>query len=248
MLHVGETASWNVQNINRPPSAALVSGSVVKKGRFVPFLVFICIWSTFIYDPIARWTWSGEGWSNRWGVLDFAGGTAVHICAASTAAAYSAFFRIRAHFFTNRGFRATAIELRELSCNPTPAEAGRAHSMVNVVLGTVLLWVGWFGFNGGSALGGNIRAVSACVSTFLAACAGGVSWCCLDYVLLWLKERFTTGRGQNLNFAERAGYNPRGKFSVLGFCNGAIAGLVAITPAAGYVSLSIPSAPKGTLI
>jgi len=86
------------------------------------------------------------------------------------------------------------------------------------VLGTALLWIGWFGFNGGSALGANLRAVSACISTHLAACAGGVMGTALEYIAAYWRE------------------GDAGKFSVIGFCNGAVAGLVAITPAAGYVS------------
>lgn len=221
----------------------------MKKGRFIPFLVFICIWSTLVYDPIARWTWSPQGWSNKWGNLDFAGGTAVHICAASTAASYSGFFRIRARLFRGHGFKATFLELqdRELGVrarSPAPTHTGerenvdKAQSMVNVVIGTILLWVGWFGFNGGSALGANLRAVSACISTFLAACAGGVSWCALDWILISLVRVAGRSRGeQTLNAEEGPKTTPPGKFSVLGFCNGVIAGLVAITPAAGYISL-----------
>lgn len=94
----------------------------------------------------------------------------------------------------------------------------KPHNVVNVVLGTAFLWIGWFGFNGGSALGANLRAVSACISTHLAACAGGVMGTMLEYVAA---SRRSTDSG---------------KFSIVGFCNGAVAGLVAITPAAGYVS------------
>src|SRR2546421_8661884 len=172
-------------------SGALVSGAVANKGRLVPFLIFVVIWSTFIYDPIARWSWYSGGWSHRWGSLDFAGGTVVHICAATSAAVYSVFFRLRARIFRDRGFKAGAIELQEPAQSPDPAredqdETGpkpheKAHSVVNVVIGTVFLWVGWFGFNGGSALGANVRAVSACTSTFLAACAGGLSWNFFDW-------------------------------------------------------------------
>jgi Amt family ammonium transporter len=96
------------------------------------------------------------------------------------------------------------------------------HNIVNVVLGTAFLWIGWFGFNGGSALGANLRAVSACISTHLAACAGGVMGTILEY------------------YAASKRKGEVGRFSVIGFCNGAVAGLVAITPAAGYV-FPIPS-------
>ena len=123
--------------------------------------------------------------------------------------------------------------LHSREASPTPSDSrgpqvyiSRPHNIVNVVVGTIFLWIGWFGFNGGSALGANIRAISACVSTFLAASAGGVTWSFLEYLLLWLKDY---GRDDKDMTRE-------GKFSVLGFCNGVIAGLVAITPAAGYVS------------
>jgi len=107
--------------------------------------------------------------------------------------------------------------------------------MVNVVIGTVLLWVGWFGFNGGSALGANLRAVSACLSTFLAACAGGATWCFLDWLLISTERALVHRRTLSDSSGDRTPRKLPGKFSVLGFCNGVIAGLVAITPAAGYV-------------
>lgn len=229
-------------------SGALVSGTVANKGRFVPFLIFIVIWSTFIYDPIARWSWYSGGWSHKWGSLDFAGGTVVHICAATSAAVYSVFFRLRARVFRNRGFKADTVALRDRSQSPDPPREDqgetaprpgqKAHSVDNVVIGTVFLWVGWFGFNGGSALGANVRAVSACMSTFLAACAGGLSWNFFDWMSItliraWRNSRRTENEG-------RPQLRHAGKFSVVGFCNGVVAGLVAITPAAGYVRSTSP--------
>lgn len=214
----------------------------------MPFLIFIVIWSTFIYDPIARWSWYSGGWSHKWGSLDFAGGTVVHICAATTAAAYSVFFRLRGRVFRGRGFEIGSVELSERSQSPDPAredqdEAGarprqKAHSISNVVIGTVFLWVGWFGFNGGSALGANVRAVSACTSTFLAACAGGLSWNCFDWISITLVRALR--RSQQTANGGTPRPRPAGKFSVVGFCNGVVAGLVAITPAAGYVSSTGP--------
>src|SRR2546421_2506337 len=149
-------------------SGALVSGAVANKGRFIPFLIFVVFWSTFVYDPIARWSWYSGGWSHKWGSLDFAGGTVVHICAATSAAVYSVFFRLRARVFRDRGFIVDAVELREQAQSPDPAteghdEAGprprqKPHSIANVVIGTVFLWVGWFGFNGGFSPWGRCRA------------------------------------------------------------------------------------------
>lgn len=215
-----------------------MSGSVVRKGRPLFFLVFIFIWTTVVYDPIARSSWNPVGWSNYWkgngGVFDFAGGTVVHvsseresyfwllltmmkIVSATTAAVYSIFCKWRRQIFRLKPLLSKADQ-QLLNRDFKP------HNVVNVVLGTALLWIGWFGFNGGSALGANLRAVSACVSTHLAACAGGFTGSSLDYIASYKKDE--KGR-----LTENAG-----KFSIVGFCNGAIAGLVAVTPAAGYVS------------
>lgn len=199
-------------------TASLVSGAVVQKSRPGTFLVFIVIWSTCVYDLIARWTWSPEGWSNHWGTLDFAGGTAVHICSGASAAAYSVFHRLRIWRMRNRQGVA-----------PIQVQRTGHHNVTNVVLGTAFLWIGWFGFNGGSALGSNMRAVSACMSTHIAACAGGVTACLLGMALVWFQaNRDTSGPAQL----------PTRQYSIITFCNGAVAGLVAITPAAGYVPVS----------
>jgi Amt family ammonium transporter len=158
----------------------------------LPTLVFMFIWTTIVYDPIAYWTWNANGWSFKMGGLDFAGGTPVHISSGAAALAYSLMLGKR------RGYD---------KVNGLPY---RPHNVTHVILGTVFLWVGWFGFNGGSALAANLRAVMACVVSHIAACVGGFTWCLLDYRL----EK---------------------KFSAVGFCSGAIAGLVAITPASGFV-------------
>ena len=126
------------------------------------------------------------------GGLDFAGGTPVHISSGAAALAYSIMLGKR------RGY------------NDVSGLPYRPHNVTHIVLGTVFLWVGWFGFNGGSALAANMRAVMACVVTHLAASVGGVTWVLLDYRL----EK---------------------KWSTVGFCSGAVSGLVAITPASGFV-------------
>ncbi|KAH7324045.1 ammonium transporter AmtB-like domain-containing protein [Rhexocercosporidium sp. MPI-PUGE-AT-0058] len=195
-------------------TAAVVSGAAIRKGRPLHFLVFIFIWSTLVYDPIARSSWNPVGWSNYWkgetsGVFDFAGGTVVHIVSATTSAVYSIFFKWRRTIFRLPPLQ----KVDEDSLN----RPYKPHNVVNVVLGTAFLWIGWFGFNGGSALGANLRAASACISTHLAACAGAVMGSLLEYLA-----------------ASRRDVDA-GRFSVVGFCNGAVAGLVAITPAAGYV-------------
>jgi Amt family ammonium transporter len=158
----------------------------------LPAIVFMFVWATIVYDPIAYWTWNVNGWSFKMGGLDFAGGTPVHISSGAAALAYSLMLGKRTGYSKVNGL------------------PYRPHNVTHVVLGTVFLWVGWFGFNGGSALAANLRAVMACIVTHIAASVGGLTWCLLDYRL----ER---------------------KWSTVGFCSGVIAGLVAITPASGFV-------------
>ncbi|KAI5466337.1 ammonium transporter AmtB-like domain-containing protein [Mariannaea sp. PMI_226] len=172
-------------------TVALATGAVAERGRMLPCVIFMFIWATIIYDPIACWTWNPSGWSNKKGGLDFAGGTPVHIASGSAALAYSMMLGKRRGHGTH-----------ELNYRP--------HNVTHIVIGTVFLWVGWFGFNAGSALSANLRAVLAAVVTNLAACVGGITWCVLDYRL----ER---------------------KWSTVGFCSGVVAGLVSITPGSGFV-------------
>ncbi|PGH11087.1 hypothetical protein AJ80_07275 [Polytolypa hystricis UAMH7299] len=172
-------------------TVALAVGGVAERGRMAPCIVFMFVWTTIIYDPIACWTWNSSGWVYQLGGLDFAGGTPVHIASGAAALAYSLMLGKRRGHGTH-----------ELNYRP--------HNVTHVVIGTVFLWVGWFGFNAGSALSANLRAVMAAVVTNLAAAVGGVTWCLLDYRL----ER---------------------KFSTVGFCSGVISGLVAITPGSGFV-------------
>ena len=172
-------------------SVALAVGAVAERGRMLPCIIYMFIWTTLIYDPIACWTWNPAGWTYLLGGLDFAGGTPVHIASGTAALAYS-------YMLGKRRGHGT----QELNYRP--------HNVTHIVIGTVFLWVGWFGFNAGSALAANLRAVMAAVVTNLAACVGGITWCLVDYRL----ER---------------------KWSTVGFCSGVIAGLVCITPGSGYV-------------
>jgi ammonium transporter, Amt family len=246
-------------------SASLVSGAAAWKDRPGHFLVFILFWATFVYDPIARWTWSPDGWANKWGVLDFAGGTAVHINAGATTLAHCVFhlsvlplvesllsrlFGVNDAPHTN-GVNGAMIPLNPPQNPPAhqpPPEDTEFYNPANVVLGTLLLWIGWFGFNGGSALGANLRAVSACVSTHLAACSGGVTLCLLrsisEHYFPETKPNPVPTQGNLLNTPAPARPAstpipqqgpPPFAFSIAEFCNGAIIGLVCITPAAGYV-------------
>lgn len=170
---------------------ALAIGAACERGRMLPCIVFIFVWSTLVYDPIACWTWNPNGWVFQLGGLDFAGGTPVHISSGAAALAYSIMLGKRRGHGTH-----------ELNYRP--------HNVTHVIMGTCFLWFGWFGFNGGSAVGSNLRATMACVVTNLAASVGAFTWVLVDYRL----ER---------------------KWSAVGWCSGAIAGLVAITPASGYV-------------
>ncbi|KAF2088841.1 ammonium transporter 1 [Saccharata proteae CBS 121410] len=172
-------------------TVALAVGAVAERGRMFPCVIYMFVWSTIIYDPIACWTWNPSGWAAKMGSIDFAGGTPVHIASGCAALAYS-------YMLGKRRGHGT----QELNYRP--------HNVTHIVIGTVFLWVGWFGFNAGSAGAANLRAVMAAVVTNLAACVGGITWCLVDYRL----ER---------------------KWSTVGFCSGVIAGLVAITPGSGFV-------------
>lgn len=172
-------------------TAALAVGAVAERGRVAPCLLFVFIWTTLVYDPIAYWTWNPAGWVAKLGGLDFAGGTPVHIASGSAALAYS-------FMLGKRGGHGTF----ELNFRP--------QNTTFVIVGTLFLWIGWFGFNAGSALGANLRAAMASVVTNLAAGVGGITWCAMDYRL----ER---------------------RFSAVGLCSGIVAGLVAITPGSGFV-------------
>lgn len=169
---------------------ALITGSFAERVRFWSYLLFICLFSLLIYCPLAHWTWHPEGFLFQWGVLDFAGGTVVHISAGFAALAGAMLL----------GRRKSHISKEEQKPVNIPF----------VILGTGLLWFGWFGFNAGSALGASALAVNAFFNTNLASASAMVAWILLD-----------TARGK--------------KPSALGACIGAVVGLVAITPAAGFV-------------
>ena len=169
-------------------TVALVAGSVADRLRFSAFLLFCAFWLLLVYVPIAHWVWGG-GFLGTYGVIDFAGGLVVHLNAgiAGLVAAYVVGKR--------RGYGTENLAPYDLTL---------------AVIGTGLLWVGWFGFNGGSALGANARAAMAITSTHLAASAGAFTWMALEW-------------------------STRGKPSVLGMISGAVAGLGTITPASGFV-------------
>jgi Amt family ammonium transporter len=168
---------------------ALITGAFVERVRFKTFLVFSLLWATFVYDPVAHWTWAIGGIFRELGALDFAGGTVIHITAGFSALAFAMVIGSR------KGFGARTFE---------------PHNIPYSILGAALLWVGWFGFNGGSALAANGIAVTAIINTNTAAASAGLVWMFLSW----------------------SDHKP----SVLGIITGAVVGLVAITPAAGYVT------------
>src|SRR5256885_4548144 len=169
-------------------TVALVAGAVADRMRFSAFLLFSVIWFFVVYVPLAHWVWGG-GFLQTMGLLDFAGGTVVHINAGIAGLVAALVLGKR------RGYGTENLAPYDLSM---------------AVIGTGLLWVGWFGFNGGSALGAGSRASMAIVATHLAACAGALTWMLLEW-------------------------KDRSKPSVLGIISGAIAGLGTITPASGFV-------------
>lgn len=170
----------------------LVVGAVAERIRFTGYILFIALFSLLVYAPLAHWSWHPEGFLFKMGALDFAGGTVVHISAGCAALA-------------------GALVLKRRQVHMDRKEIPPAN-IPYVLIGTGLLWFGWFGFNAGSALGANGLAVSAFATTNTAAAAAGLSWMFFD-----------VAKGK--------------KPSVLGFCIGAVVGLVAITPAAGFVAI-----------
>lgn len=169
---------------------ALIIGAFAERIRFKPLMVFIVLWTTFIYCPIAHWNWAVGGMLRDLGVIDFAGGLVVHTASGVSAVAAALVLGRRTGVDANHEVRPNNVPF--------------------VILGAAILWFGWFGFNAGSALAANTLAVNALVVTNLAAAAAAVSWMFTD----WIRK---------------------GKPSAIGLSIGAVAGLVAITPASGYV-------------
>ena len=168
---------------------AMITGAWAERMKFSTFLVFMVLWATLVYDPVAHWVWGDGGWLKNLGALDFAGGTVVHI---------------------NAGIAALAAALVMGPRKGYGTEAMIPHNLPMTVLGAALLWFGWFGFNAGSALAAGALASSAFTATHLATAAAVLSWIGAEWII-------------------------RGKPTTLGAASGAVAGLVAITPAAGYV-------------
>jgi ammonium transporter, Amt family len=170
-------------------TAALVSGAIVERMRFGPYLVFITLWSILVYAPVAHWVWGG-GWLGKLGALDFAGGTVVHVNAAAAALIIAVVVGARKDY---------------------ARQAIVPHNVPFTLLGTAIVWFGWFGFNAGSALGANASAALAFVNTMFAPMGALVAWSLLDL-------------------------RRTGKATAVGAATGIVVGLVAVTPAAGFVS------------
>lgn len=171
---------------------ALIIGAFAERIKFGGFLLFSILWATLVYDPVAHWVWSGDGWLFKLGALDFAGGTVVHV---------------------NAGIAALVMAIMIGKRKNYKGHAIPPHNIPFVVLGTALLWVGWIGFNAGSGLAADGLAANAFLTTHLATATSAATWALLDYI-----------------------FNK--KPTVVGIATGAVAGLVAITPAAGFVGVT----------
>jgi ammonium transporter, Amt family len=171
-------------------SAALISGAIAERARFLVYVLFVLLWTTLVYDPVAHWVWSSDGWIHKQGGLDFAGGLVVQLTSGLAALMCAMVIGKRKGLDTE-------------DMNP--------HNLTLTALGTALLWFGWLGLSCGGARGANAGAVAAFVATSLAGAGAVVSWSALEY----LQKR---------------------KVTMLGTCTGAIAGLVIVSPAAGYVT------------
>jgi len=170
---------------------ALISGAFAERMKFGGFVLFVLLWSTLVYDPIAHWVWSSDGWLAHLGALDFAGGTVVHMNSGIAALVTALMLGKRRYF-------------HDTSTPP--------HNVPYVVLGAALLWVGWFGFNAGSGVGADGLAASAFLVTNTATAMAALTWMLMDVIF-------------------------HGKPTTVGAATGAVAGLVAITPASGFVNV-----------
>lgn len=168
-------------------AVSILSGSIAERMKFFPFIIFIFLWVILIYSPVAHWVWGG-GWIQQLGALDYAGGTVVHITSGLS-----------------------GLNLAIMIGNGKKIEKIKPHNLLITLIGGILVWIGWYGFNTGSAYTLNDVALTSFVNTIIAASGGAFSWLVVEYCITK-------------------------KLSLLGLLSGVLAGLVAITPAAGYVS------------
>ena len=193
-IHIPPLVFLSYQMMFAVITPALITGAIADRMRFSAWVVFLALWAVLVYAPVAHWVFSPEGWLFRRGALDFAGGTVVHV---------------------NAGVAALAVVLVLGKRRGWPRHAMPPHSLPLTLIGTGVLWFGWFGFNAGSALGANGLAAQAFLNTTLAASAAMLGWL--------LAERIKGGHA-----------------TTLGAASGAVAGLVAITPCAGFVGGMAP--------
>jgi Amt family ammonium transporter len=203
---------------------ALAYGSIAERTNVKTYLVYLVFWSTFVYCVVAYWTWAPNGWLNKLGALDFAGGGPIHLTAGVTAVALAWWVGPRDPERANveRAERLDAERVDTERVDTERVDTERDHVVRpdpplkiadnnNIMLGTAILWVGWFGFNGGSQKTIDATAINACIVTLIGGCSGGLSW-------MLVESRFG-----------------RDALDSVAFCFGAVAGLVAVTPAAGFI-------------
>jgi Amt family ammonium transporter len=170
----------------------ILAGAMLERGRLWPSMLFLLAWNTFVYYVLAFWEWNPSGWLYQLGLYDFAGSGPVHIASGFAALAWS-----------------YMLGPRISDCSNKYKVHHKPHDPLLMCLGTVLIWFGWFAFNGASTANLSLRSIYVVVNTNFAACGGGLAWAILDVI-------YTK------------------KFSLIGFCSGIISGLVGITPAAGF--------------
>jgi ammonium transporter, Amt family len=191
---------------------ALIIGACAERIRFKSLLIFVILWSTFIYSPIAHWMWNTDGWLRQLGAMDFAGGIVVHVAAGLSALAAALIVGRRKDCIYWKD-QLKALDRKATNLKTNLGAEFKPTNIPYVILGAGLLWFGWFGFNGGSALAADGIAVSAVICTNLAAAAAAVSWMILDWII-------------------------KGKPSAIGISVGAVCGMAAVTAAAGYVNFT----------
>ncbi|KAI8840803.1 ammonium transporter 1 [Chytriomyces cf. hyalinus JEL632] len=172
----------------------LFLGAVIGRIRLLPMMFFVFLWTTIVYDPITYWSWSTHGWLHTLNVMDYAGGSVVHLSAGVTGLVLALMLGNRSDY---------------------GEKAYEAHNPTFVYIGTILMWFGWMGFNGGSSVAANVRGVGAAFATNIAAAAGGLSYMALEQII------------------------NKKRFSAIAFCNGVVVALVAITPGSGFVQPSV---------
>lgn len=190
-------------------TVGILMGALVDRGRVLPAMIFTFVWVTIVYCPLACWVWNPNGWGFKWGVLDYAG-TFFPVQSVYRSAESSASCTGGGPVEIGSGVSGLAYAWVLGRRSERELLNFRPHNVSLVYLGTAMLWFGWLGFNGGSAFGANLRAILAIWNSMLAAAMAGIVWCALDYHL----ER---------------------KYTMVGFCSGTIAGLVAATPASGFI-------------